>query len=59
MTKLTTKTSNQAEPDQVVYLYTAVQGDLLFSLAVAAPASKLSEAEPVFNQMIGTLELRN
>jgi Zn-dependent protease with chaperone function len=59
MTKLTTKTSNQAEPDQVVYLYTAVQGDLLFSLAVAAPPSKLSEAEPVFNQMIGTLELRN
>lgn len=55
MTRLTTKTSNQQEPEQVVSLYTVVRGDLLFSLAMAAPASKWSEAEPLFQQMTQTL----
>lgn len=58
MTRLTTKTSYSADPEQVVYLYTVVQGDLLFSMAVGAPASKLSDAEPIFNQMSQTLQFR-
>ncbi len=56
MTKLTTKTSNQQEPEQVVAIYTVVRGDLLFNLAVAAPTSKWAQSEPVFQQMIDTLQ---
>lgn len=58
MTKLMTKTSNQQESDQIVYFYTSMRGDLLFNLAVAAPPSRLAEAEPIFQQMTQTLAFR-
>ena len=59
MTTLSTKTSNQQEPAQTVFLYTAVRGDLLFSMALAAPPSQLSQTQPVFQQIAGTLQLKD
>ncbi len=58
-TKLTTRTSYQPEPEQVVYLYTVMRNDLLFNMALAAPPSKLRDAEPVFQQITRTLQFKD
>ncbi len=58
-TKISTKTSYQQEPEQIVYLYTAVRQDLLFQIAFGAPPSKLSEAEPMFQQIAQTLQFKD
>lgn len=58
-TKMTTRTSLQQEPDQVVYLYTVARAEGLWYLAVAAQPSKLGELEPVFNQMAATVQFAN
>ena len=54
MTRLTTKTSDGQE--QVVYFYTVVRDSLLWNLALAAPTPQLSGAEPVFRQIVGTVQ---
>ena len=56
MTKLTTKTSSQQYPDQVVYLYTVAREAGLWYAALASPASTVSQMDPVFKQMAGSVE---
>jgi beta-barrel assembly-enhancing protease len=51
MTKLTTRTSLQREPEQTIYLYTVVRNDLLWYLVLATPPSRQGELEPVFRQI--------
>jgi len=58
-TKLTTKTSLQSEPDQVVYLYTVSRDAGLWYLVLAAPPSKLADLDPVFKQMTATIQFPN
>jgi beta-barrel assembly-enhancing protease len=58
VTKLITKTSNQQDPQQTVLFYTAMQGELLFTLAAAAPSSQWSQAEPIFQQMVPTVQFK-
>jgi Putative Zn-dependent protease, contains TPR repeats len=58
-TRITTKTSVQTEPDQVVYLYSVARGEGLWYIAQASQPSKQAELEPVFKQMIDTLVFPN
>lgn len=58
-TRITTKTSVQAEPDQVVFLYSVVRPEGLWYIAQAGQPSKQAELEPVFKQMIDTLQFPN
>lgn len=58
VTRMSTKTSNQQDPAQTVLFYTAMQGELLFTLAAAAPSSQWSQAEPVLQQITQTLVLK-
>ena len=55
-TKLTTKTSVEQDPNQVVYLYTVARDAGLWYVAAAAQTSKVNELDPVFKQMIDTLQ---
>ena len=55
-TRITTKTSQQQEPDQVVYLYTVPRQAGLWYMVHATQPSKQGELEPVFKQMIDTLQ---
>jgi len=55
-TRLTTKTSVQQDPDQVVYLYTVARDAGLWYVALAAQTSKLSDLDGTFSQMIGTVQ---
>jgi hypothetical protein len=55
-TKLTTKTSLQQEPEQLVYLYTVTRNAGLWYLVLATQASKLSELDATFRQMAGTVQ---
>jgi hypothetical protein len=55
-TKLTTRTSNQREPDQTVYLYTVERDAGLWYLVMAAPPSRLGEVDPIFRQMLQTVQ---
>jgi hypothetical protein len=59
MTKLNTKTSYQQDPTQVVYLYTVARDAGLWYVVLAAPPTKLNEADPLFKQMIGTVQFPN
>ncbi len=56
LTRMTTKTSSQQEPDQVVYLYTVVREAGLWYIVLAAPPSRLSEFDPVFRQIVATVQ---
>lgn len=56
MTRLTTKTSYQQEPDQTIYLYTVAREAGLWYLVLAAPPSRLNDLDPVFRQMVGTVQ---
>jgi beta-barrel assembly-enhancing protease len=55
-TRLTTKTSLQQEPEQVVYLYTVTREAGLWYLVLATQPSKLVELDPVFNQIVTTVQ---
>lgn len=57
--RIATKTSVQAEPDQVVYLYSVVRPEGLWYIAQAEQPSRQSELEPVFKQMMDTLQFPN
>ncbi|MGA2569420.1 MAG: M48 family metallopeptidase [Terracidiphilus sp.] len=58
-TRLTTKTSLQQEPDQVVYLYTVPRQAGLWYIALATQPSKLSDFEPVVKQMVESVQFPN
>jgi len=55
-TRMTTKTSAQQDPDQVVYLYTVARGSGLWYTALAGQTSKMSDLDPTFKQMIDTVQ---
>jgi Zn-dependent protease with chaperone function len=55
-TKLTTRTSFQDDPNQVVYLYTVSREEGLWNLALAAPQSKWNAAEPILKQIANTVQ---
>jgi beta-barrel assembly-enhancing protease len=56
VTRLTTRTSYQAEPDQVIYLYTVAREAGLWHVVLAAPPSRLGELDPVFRQIVSTVQ---
>jgi Zn-dependent protease with chaperone function len=56
VTKLSTRTSFQTDPAQVVLLYTVSREEGLWNLALAAPQSKWSEAEPILKQIVETVQ---
>ncbi len=58
-TKLRTKTSVQQEPEQTVYLYTVAREAGLWYVVLAAPPSRLNEFDPIFKQMIGSVQFPN
>jgi hypothetical protein len=55
-TRLATKTSVQADPDQVVYLYTVARNSGLWYTALAGQTSKMNDLEPTFKQMIDSIQ---
>jgi beta-barrel assembly-enhancing protease len=55
-TRLTTKTSVQQDPDQVVYLYTVARESGLWYSALAGQKSKMTDLEPTFTQMINSVQ---
>jgi beta-barrel assembly-enhancing protease len=58
-TTIRTKTSQQQEPDQMVYLYSIARPEGLWYIAQAAQPSKQGELDAVFKQMIDTLQFPN
>jgi beta-barrel assembly-enhancing protease len=56
MTRLTTRTSLQQEPEQVVYLRTVARDAGLWYLVLGAPPSRLGELDPVFRQIVATVQ---
>lgn len=58
-TRLTTRTSLQQDPDQVVYLYTVPRESGLWFLVLASPHSLLSNFDPIASQMVGTVQFPN
>ena len=59
LTKLTTRTSLQQEPEQVISLYTVARQGGLWYVVMAAQPSRTSEFDPLFRQMIGTVQFPN
>jgi beta-barrel assembly-enhancing protease len=55
-TRMTTKVSVQQDPEQVVYLYTVARSSGLWYTALAGQSSKMSELDPIFKQMIDTVQ---
>ncbi len=55
-TRLTTKTSLQQEPDQVVYLYTVPRQAGLWYLVLATQPSKLGDFDPIAKQIADTVQ---
>ncbi len=55
VTKLTTRTSYQQDPEQIVYLYTVARESGLWNMALGAPPSQLSQVEPLLKQMVQTV----
>jgi hypothetical protein len=55
-TRLRTRTSDAQDPDQVVQLFTVIRPAGLWTFALAAPASYIGKAEPIFRQMIQTVK---
>jgi hypothetical protein len=56
VTRITAKTSSQQEPDQVVYLYTVERETGLWYLVLAAPLSVLTDFDPIFKQIVRTVQ---
>ena len=56
LTKLRTKTSLQQEPDQAIDLYTVAREGGLWFIALARQPSQQGELDPVFKQMMGSVE---
>lgn len=56
LTRMTTKTSSQPEADQVVFLYTVAREAGLWFVALASPSAGAGQLEPVFQQIVKTVE---
>ena len=52
LSRLMTRTSYSQEPEQIVQLYSVVRPAGLWTLAFAAPKSRLAEGEPIFRQIL-------
>jgi len=59
LTRMTTKTSSQQAPDQTISLYTVARDAGLWYVVLAAPSSLTAEADPLFKQMIASVEFPN
>ena len=59
MTRLNTKTSLQQERDQIVYLYTVAREAGLWYVVLATQPSRSNEFDPIFKQMVGTVQFPN
>src|SRR5690242_12140291 len=51
VTRMTTTTSSQQDPAQVILHYTAAREAGIWSVALAAPSAGVGQFEPVFQQM--------
>lgn len=58
-TRMTTNTSYQQDPQQVVYVYTVQRDAGLWYIAQAVPASQASSFDAAFRQMIGSVQFGN
>jgi hypothetical protein len=56
LARLKTRTSYENDRDQDVVLYTVIRPAGLWMFALAAPASRFGEAQPIFRQMIQTVK---
>jgi len=56
LTRITTRTSSQQEPEQIIYLYTVAREAGLWYLVQATPPSLQAELDPIFKQMIATVQ---
>jgi Zn-dependent protease with chaperone function len=56
MTRLTTRTSFQQDPEQIVYLFTVARPNGLWMMALASPVSRARQAEPIFRSMTQTVQ---
>jgi len=56
MTKISTRSSFQQDPDQTVFLFTVARPAGLWMMALAAPSSRMEEAQPIFKSMIETVK---
>jgi beta-barrel assembly-enhancing protease len=56
LTRLTAKTSSKQEADQVVLLYTVARDAGLWYLVLASPSSRAGEFDPIFKQIVGTVQ---
>ena len=52
LTRLTTRTSYSQDPEQIVQLYSVVRPAGLWTLALAAPKSRVAEGEQIFRQIL-------
>jgi hypothetical protein len=59
LVRLTTRTSYAQDPDQVVEMYSVMRPAGLWTLVLAAPKSRFAEAQPIFQQMVQTIEFLN
>jgi hypothetical protein len=50
--RLMTRTSHSQDPDQIVQLYSVVRTAGLWTLAFAAPKTRIAEGEPIFRQIL-------
>jgi Zn-dependent protease with chaperone function len=55
LTRLTTRTSYQQDPEQVVHFYSVIRPAGLWTLALAAPKSRSAAGEPIFRQIVETV----
>lgn len=56
VTRLTTRTSYQPEPDQTVFMYTVAREAGLWHIILGAPSSRLGELDAVFKQIVATVQ---
>jgi beta-barrel assembly-enhancing protease len=59
LTRMTTRTSSTQEPDQAILLYTVQREAGLWYVVLAAPQSRAGEFDPIFKQMIETVQFPN
>jgi Zn-dependent protease with chaperone function len=59
MTRLTTRTSYEKDPEQSVQIYSVARSPGLWTLAFAVRTSRLAEAEPIFRQILQTIAFQD
>ena len=56
VTRIRTRTSQQDDPDQTAFLYTVARESGLWYAVFAAPTPRVNEADPIFRQMVQTIQ---